>query len=159
MAFAGLKEQLVKQIDEAYSLERAALRSLERLIETTEDSGLKEELRRHKPETERHAERMQQRLEAHNQRPSALKEIAGIAGALVRSAVGRARGGEDGRNAREAYANAKLEIATYELLERLAQRAGDEETAALARENRTAEEQLATRLEASFEALAERSLG
>jgi ferritin-like metal-binding protein YciE len=59
LASAGLKERLVTHIDEAYALERNVLRLLDRMIETTEDRELKQELRQHRLETERHADRMQ----------------------------------------------------------------------------------------------------
>jgi ferritin-like metal-binding protein YciE len=77
-----------------------------------------------------------------------------IAGALIKSVVDRGRGEQASRNARDAYATEHLEIASYQLLERLARRAGDEETAAAARENRQDEEQLAKRLEAHWDTVA-----
>jgi ferritin-like metal-binding protein YciE len=154
LASAGLKERLVTHIDEAYALERNVLRLLDRMIETTEDRELKQELRQHRLETERHADRMQQRLEAHSATPSLVKQARMIAGALIKSVVDRGRGEQPSRNARDAYATEHLEIASYQLLERLARRAGDEETAAAARENRQDEEQLAKRLEAHWDTVA-----
>jgi ferritin-like metal-binding protein YciE len=73
-------------------MERAVLRMLAGMIETTEERELKEELRQHKLETERHAARMQQRLEAHSATPSVVKGAGGIARALIKSVVDRVRG-------------------------------------------------------------------
>jgi ferritin-like metal-binding protein YciE len=158
MASDQLKEQLVKHIDEAYAMEQNVLRMLDGMINTTEDPDIKNELREHKLETERHAERMQQRLEAHSATPSMVKEVGGIAGALLKGVLDLTRGEKAGRNARDGYATEHLEIASYQLLERIAQRAGDEETAEAARENRKDEEAMAKKLDAHWEKFAELSL-
>jgi ferritin-like metal-binding protein YciE len=153
-----LEDQLVKHIDEAYAMEQNVLRMLDGMIETTEDEEIKNELREHKLETERHADRMQQRLEAHGASPSMVKEAGGIAGALLKSVADMARPEKAGRNARDGYTTEHLEIAAYQLLERVAERAGDEETAAAARDNRKDEEAMAKRLDAHWDKFAELSL-
>jgi ferritin-like metal-binding protein YciE len=158
MSTDQLTAQLVKHIDEAYAMEQNVLRMLDGMIETTEDEEIKNELRQHKLETERHAERMQQRLEAHSATPSIVKEAGGIAGALMKSVVDMARPEKAGRNARDGYTTEHMEIAAYQLLERIAQRAGDEETAAAARENRAEEEAMAKKLDAHWDKFAELSL-
>ena len=158
MTSERLKEQLVKYIDEAYAMEQNVLRMLDGMIETTEDLEIKNELREHKLETERHADRMQQRLEAHSATPSMVKEAGGIAGALLKSVLDLTRGEKAGRNARDGYATEHLEIASYQLLERIAQKAGDEETAEAARENRKDEEAMAKKLDAHWDKFAELSL-
>jgi ferritin-like metal-binding protein YciE len=158
MASDQVKEQLVNHIDEAYAMEQNVLRMLDGMIKTTDDPEIKEELRHHKLETERHAERMKERLEAHSATPSMVKEAGGIAGALMKSVLDLARGEKAGRNARDGYATEHLEIASYQLLERIAQRAGDEETAEVARENRKDEEAMAKKLDAHWDKFAELSL-
>src|SRR2546423_4365562 len=119
-----LKEQLVKHIDEALAMEQNVLRMLDGMIETTEDAEIKDELREHKLETERHAERMQQRLEAHGASPSVVKEVGGIAGALMKGVVDKTRPEKALRNARDGYTTEHMEIAAYQLLKRIAQKAG-----------------------------------
>ena len=158
MASEQLKEQLVKHIDEAYAMEQNVLRMLDGMIETTDDPEIKDELREHKLETERHAERMQQRLEAHGASPSIVKEVGGIAGALMKSVVDKTRPEKAGRNARDGYTTEHMEIAAYQLLERVANRAGDEETAEVARENRKDEEAMAKKLDAHWDKFADLSL-
>jgi ferritin-like metal-binding protein YciE len=44
-----------------------------------------------------------------------------------------------------------MEIAAYQLLERLAEKAGDTETAEVARQNRADEEEMARRIDASWD--------
>ena len=158
MASDQLKDQLVKHIDEAYAMEQNVLRMLDGMIGTTGDEEIRDELRQHKLETERHAERMQQRLEAYSASPSMLKEAGGIAGALMKSVLDMARPEKAGRNARDGYATEHLEIAAYQLLERIAERAGDTETAEVARENRKDEEAMAKKLDAHWDRFAELSL-
>jgi len=158
MASEQLNDQLVKHIDEAYAMEQNVLRMLDSMIETTEDPEIKNELREHKVQTERNAERMKNRLEAHEASPSKVKEAGGILGALMKSVLDMARGEKAGRNARDGYATEHLEIAGYQLLERIALKAGDEETAEAARENRQDEEAMAKKLDAHWDKFAELSL-
>jgi ferritin-like metal-binding protein YciE len=158
MASQQLKEQLVKHIDEALAMEQNVLRMLDGMIETTEDEEIKSDLRHHKLETEQHSDRMRQRLDAYGESPSMVKEAGGVAGALMKSVVDMARGEKAGRNARDGYATEHLEIASYQLLERIAERAGDEETAEAARQNRKDEEAMAKKIESNWEKFAELSL-
>jgi ferritin-like metal-binding protein YciE len=153
-----LKDQLTKHIDEAIAMEQDVLRMLDSMIETTDDDEIKGELREHKLETERQSERLRERLEAHGSQPSLVREAGGVMGALMKSVVDVARTEKAGRNARDGYATEHMEIASYQLLERIALRAGDEQTAQVARQNREEEEAMAKRLEAHWDRFAELSL-
>ena len=152
------KDQLIKHIDEALAMEQNVLRMLDSMIETTDDPEIRDELREHRLQTERQADRMEQRLEAHGASPSVVREAGGILGALMKGVVDMARGERAGRNARDGYATEHMEIAAYQLLERVAQRAGDEETAEAARESRAEEEAMAKKYEANWDKFAELSL-
>jgi len=153
-----LTDQLTKHIDEAIAMEQNVLRMLDSMIQTTDDDQIKGELREHKLETERHSERLRERLEARGSEPSLVREAGGVLGALMKSVVDVARSEKAARNARDGYATEHLEIASYQLLERIAMRAGDEETAQVARQNREEEEVMAKRLEAHWDRFAELSL-
>ena len=158
MAAQELKDQLIKHIDEALAMEQNVLRMLDGMISTTEDEEIRSELRHHKLETEQHAERLEKRLAAHEASPSTAREAAGIMNALMKSVVDMVRSEKAGRNARDGYATEHLEIASYQLLERIAQEAGDEETAEAARENRKDEEAMAKKLDTHWDKFAELSL-
>jgi ferritin-like metal-binding protein YciE len=153
-----LQAQLVKHIDEAYAMEQNVLRMLDGMIQTTDDPGIKRELQQHKLETQQHADRMEKRLRAHDATPSMVKEAGGVVGALMKGVLDMARPEKAGRNARDGYATEHMEIASYELLARIAARAGDEETAAAAREIIGEEQAMAKKIEANWDRIAELSL-
>ena len=155
---SDLDAELIKHLDEALAMEQNVLRMLDSLISTTDDEEIRDGLREHRRETEEQARRVRQRLEARGASPSAVREVGGVVGALMKGVVDMARPEKAGRNARDAYATEHMEIASYELLERIARRAGDEETAEVARQNRTEEEAMARRIAASWDRFAELSL-
>jgi ferritin-like metal-binding protein YciE len=123
-----ITEQLIKHIDEAHAMEQNVLRMLDAMISTSDDPEILQELEHHKIETEGHVKLMRARLEAHGAQPSTVKQAAGILAALAKVPLDMVRGEKAGRNARDGYATEHLEIASYELLKRIAQRAHDEET-------------------------------
>jgi len=155
---ADLNEQLNTHIDEALAMEQNVLRMLDGLIETTHVQEIKSDLRHHKFETEEHVSRLQRRLDDRGAAPSMVREAGGVMGALMKSVADMVRPEKIGRNARDAYATEHLEIASYQLLERVAERAGDTETAEVARQNRRDEEAMAKKLEGYWDRIAERSL-
>jgi ferritin-like metal-binding protein YciE len=95
---------------------------------------------------------------AHGASPSMVREAGGILGALMKSVVDMTRTEKAGRNARDGFATEHMEIASYELLSRIAQRAGDEDTAADAREIIEEEKKMADAIEANWDKFAELSL-
>jgi ferritin-like metal-binding protein YciE len=129
-AMTALNEQLTKHIDEAHAMEQNVLRMLDGMISTTDDPAILRELEHHRIETEGHADRMKARLEAHGAMPSMMRQAGGILGALAKMPLDIVRGEKAGRNARDAYATEHMEIASYELLKRVAAQANDRETVA-----------------------------
>jgi ferritin-like metal-binding protein YciE len=125
---SDVKDQLIKQIDEAHAMEQNVLRMLDGMISTTDDPEILQELEHHKMETEGHAQRMRSRLEAHGAAPSTVRQLTGIVGALAKMPLDILRAEKAGRNARDGYTTEHMEIAAYELLKRVAQHADDEET-------------------------------
>jgi ferritin-like metal-binding protein YciE len=153
-----LNEKLVKHIDEAIAMEENVKRMLDGMIQTTDDPQVIDLLEHHKVETEQHSQRLRRRLEAHGASPSMVREATGILGALAKMPLDMVRGEKAGRNARDGYATEHMEIAAYQLLERVATRAGDQETADVARQNRGEEEAMARKLDEHWDLFAEMSL-
>jgi ferritin-like metal-binding protein YciE len=158
MAEKDINEQLNKHIDEAYAMEQNVLRMLDSMIGAAEDPQVRQDLQHHKHETEQQAQRLKSRLEARGASPSMVREAGGVMAALMKGVVDMVRGEKAGRIARDGYATEHLEIASYQLLERVAQRANDAETAAVARQNRSEEEAMARKIDAHWDKFAALSL-
>ena len=151
MADDKLQQKLVDYIEDTQALEQNVSRMLDSMISTSEDPEIEEMLRHHKEETERQEQRLRERLDALGAGTSTRKEAQTIAAALMKGAADQVRGDQAGKNARDAYTTEHMEIAAYQLLERLAERAGDTETAEVARQNRAEEEEMARKIDANWD--------
>jgi ferritin-like metal-binding protein YciE len=154
----ALEEQLVKHIDEAYAMEQNVLRMLDGMISTTDDPEILDALEHHKVQTQGHVDRMKARLDAHDATPSGIRQVGGILQALAKMPLDIVRGEKAGRNARDGFATEHMEIASYELLRRIADRAGDEETSQAATEIIAEEKAMAETISANWDKFAELSL-
>jgi ferritin-like metal-binding protein YciE len=151
-------KQLIKHIDEGVAMEQTVLRMLDSMLRTTEDAEISRALEQHKQTTRRHIARLEERLKMHGSSPSRTKQAGGMVGARLKSVVDVARRDKAGRNARDGFVTEQLEVASYELLERIARKAGDDETAQVARQNRTEDQAMAKRLADNWDKFAELSL-
>jgi ferritin-like metal-binding protein YciE len=154
----GIQTQLVNHIDEAHALEQTVLRMLDGLISSEHDPEIIDRLEHHKLETQEHESSMRRRLEAHGATPSVVRQAAGMMEALLKMPLDLVRGETSGRTARDAYTTEHLEIASYELLRRVAERAGDEETAVACKQIIEQERAMATFFEENWDRFAELSL-
>jgi ferritin-like metal-binding protein YciE len=157
-AMDQLKTQLVKHIDEAHAMEHNVLRMLDGMISTTDDPEILDALEHHKMQTQGHVDRMRARLDAHDAQPSGVRQMTGVLQALAKMPLDLVRGEKAGRNARDGFATEHMEIASYELLRRIADRAGDEETAAAATEIIAEEKAMADVISSNWDRFAELSL-
>ena len=151
MADDKLKEKLADYVEDAHAMERNDLKMIDSMISTTDDPQTREMLQNHKRETEEHERRLRERLEALGRGTSARKQAQAVGAALLKGVGDKARGDKAGKNARDGYTAEHMEIAAYQLLERLADKAGDQETAEVARQNRADEEEMARRIDASWD--------
>jgi ferritin-like metal-binding protein YciE len=158
MPETDIRDKLTSYISDAVALEENVEQMLTGMIATTEDAQMRSRLERHKDETRAQQDRLRGRLEAYGESPSAMKGMAAKAGAAMKGLLDMGRGDKAGKNARDGYATEHLEIAAYQLLERVAVRAGDEATAEVARQNRREEEDMARFIEEHWDQVAEQSL-
>jgi ferritin-like metal-binding protein YciE len=151
MAPSDIQEQLVKHLTDAHSIEEQALTQMRRAPDIAGEGKLAEAFREHLTETERHERLVRERLEALGEDTSTLKDLAGKAGGVGMVLFARFNPDTPGKLVNHAYSYEHMELAAYELLERVAVRAGDEETAAMAREIAAEERAMAKRLEEHFD--------
>ena len=150
---SDLTEELRAYLADAHAIEKQAIQLLEGRPtgEDTTAQRLEQAYEHHLVETREHAELVDQRLTALGGDPSSIKDAALRIGALNWSAFFAAHPDTSGKLAAFAYAFEHLEIASYEQLRRVAERAGDAETAAVARSIAAQERAAAKQLESLFD--------
>jgi ferritin-like metal-binding protein YciE len=148
---ADIQEMLVRYLKDTHAMEKNVSHMLDGMINTTEDPAIRADLEHHKEETKRHEASIRERIEAHGESISTLREMPAVLGALGKGIIDQARPEKPGKNARDGFVTEHLEIAAYELLERVAQKAGDTETVRVARENRADEEAMAQKIAATWD--------
>jgi len=94
----------------------------------------------------------------HGATPSTVRQMTGILGALAKMPLDLVRQEKAGRNARDGYATEHMEIAAYELLKRIARKAGDEETASMCEEIIVQERAMAETIASNWDKFVELSL-
>lgn len=150
--------KLVKHLADVHSIEEQALRQMRRAPIIAGEDRLAEVFEEHLTETEEQERRVRERLEAHGASPSAFKDLAGRAGGIGMVVFAASQPDTPGKLAVHAYSYEHMEVAAYELLRRMAEEAGDEETAAMARQIAAEERRMAERLERCFDTVVEASL-
>jgi ferritin-like metal-binding protein YciE len=158
MSADTLEEQLVKYLTDAHSIEMQALAQMRSAPDLADDERLSTAFKEHEAETERHEQLVRERLEAHGAKPSRIKDAVMAVGGKGFVLFARSQPDTDGKLTTHAISYEHLELASYELLMRVASRAGDQETADVARTIRDEERAMAERLEASLDGSVEASL-
>lgn len=144
------EEQLVAYLTDVHAIEEQALTQMRRAPKLVE-GGLAEIFAGHLEETEAQERRVRERLEAHGASPSKLKDVAGSAGGVGMVLFARSQPDTPGKLVAHAFSYEHVEVAAYELLERVARRAGDPDTEATAATIAAEERRMATRLEERFD--------
>jgi ferritin-like metal-binding protein YciE len=121
-------QELIKHLKDAHAMERHALLLLKRGADLAGDEEIGRIYRAHAVQTEEHARYVAERLEAHGESPSSVKDAASQAGALAIGAATQAMPDTPLRLAIAAFAFEHMEVASYRILASLARRADDEQT-------------------------------
>jgi ferritin-like metal-binding protein YciE len=158
MATKTIDEQLTKYLADAHSIETQALAQLRTAPGIAGEPHLAEAFRIHLHETERHERLTRERLEARGGRPSAIKEAVMAAGGKGFVLFARSQSDTPGKLATHAHSYEALEIGSYELLRRVAERAGDAETAGTAQGILADEVAMLDRVATDWDAVVEASL-
>jgi ferritin-like metal-binding protein YciE len=154
---ASLDEQLTAYVSDAHALEEQALPQMRAAPDMAGDPVLAEAFRAHLAETERHERLTRERLEARGGSPAKLKEAVFKAGGFAFVLFAKSQPDTPGKLLTHALSYEHLELAAYDLLEQVAERAGDADTAAVARSIREDERSMSERLEAGFDRAVEAS--
>src|SRR3954447_1996036 len=152
MSHHTAQEHLDDYLSDAHSIEEQELVQMKRAVKIAGDAGLAEAFAQHETETEQHEQLIRERLAAHDGKPSAVKEAIMKAGGVAFILFAKANPDTPGKLTAHAYSYEHLEIGSYELLARVAQRASDQETVAVAQRILQQERAMAERLEDHFDA-------
>src|SRR5205085_10350321 len=122
------------------------------------DPGLERAFREHLTETEGHERVTRELLEARGEKPSRVKDTVMGVGGKGFLLFARLQPDTPGKLLAHALSYEGLEVASYELLLRVAERAGEQEVAETARAIRAEERAMIDRLEGCFDRAVEASL-
>ena len=152
-----LQEQLVKHLADVHSIEEQALVQMRVAPRMARDPELARAFREHIAETEEQERLVRGRLEAHGADPSKAKDLVARAGGVGMVLFARSQPDTPGKLVAHAYSYEHMELAAYELLAIVAQRADDAETVEAAGTIRHQEATMAERLAAGFDRAVEAS--
>ncbi len=153
-----IRKQLTKYLTDAHSIEEQSLQQMKTAPEIAGERGLERAFRDHLAETEGHETRTRALLEARDASPSKVKDLVMRAGGSAFMLWGRMQPDTPGKLAAHALSYEALEWASYELLARTADRAGEADVASAARSIRDEERRMMERIEGLFDATVEASI-
>jgi ferritin-like metal-binding protein YciE len=149
------RDQLVKYLTDAHSIEEQALAQLRIAPDLAGNGRLADVLAEHLPETENHERAVRDRLEALGGSPSTAKDVVMAAGGKGFILFARSQPDTPGKLLAHAYSYEHLELAAYRLLAIVADRAGDTETTATANDIAEEERLMGERLAACYDEAAD----
>jgi len=158
MTANSLPEQLTKYLTDLHSIEEQALAQMRLAPRVAGDSELQRIFVEHLNETEEHERLVRDQLERRDAGPSTVKDVAGRVGGWGMILFARVNPDSPGKLAMHAYAYEHMELAAYELLRRIAERAGDEPVRAMAEQIGGQERAMADRIAEMWDRAVEASL-
>jgi ferritin-like metal-binding protein YciE len=153
-----LDEQLNKYLADAHALENQAKQLLSKGPSIAGDAELANLFEEHLSETEEHERLVEQRLTERGGRANSLKDAAMQLGAINWGGFFAAQPDTPGKLCAFAFAFEHLEIAGYELLKRVAERAADGHTIQMAETILSEERSAAAKLEVALSRAVDASL-
>src|SRR3954468_18482934 len=129
----NLHEQLHKYLTDTHSIEVQALAQMKRAPGIAGGPELAQMYEEHERETQEQKRLIEQRLEAHDASPNKLKDIVADVSGIGMYLFAKFNPDSPGKLAAHAHSYEAMEEAAYEYLWRVAERAGDGDTATVAR--------------------------
>jgi ferritin-like metal-binding protein YciE len=156
---ATIDEQLHKYLTDVHAIEEQALAQMKAAPDIAGDPVLAELFREHRRETEEHARLVRRRLEAHGESTSKLKDAIGRVTGVPFVLFARSQPDTPGKLVSHAISYENMELAAYELLARVAERAGDPGTVEVAQAIGGQERAMSDRLTDNVDRAVAASLG
>lgn len=153
-----LQSQLIKYLTDAHSIERQALVQMKAAPGMAGDPEMAAAFEQHRTETEEHERLVDERLSALGESPSKLKDMAGAVTGMGFGLFAKLQPDTPGKLAAHAFSYEHMELAAYDMLARVADRAGDTDTAQMARRIEEQEGAMAERVAGMFDRAVENSL-
>jgi ferritin-like metal-binding protein YciE len=153
-----IAEQVNKYLSDAHSIERQALVQMRLAPRLAGTPRLAAAFRDHQAETEEHERLVRERMLARGATPSTAKDLVMAAGGVGFALFARTQPDTPGKLTSHALSYEHLELASYEMLRRVAERGEDPATADVARRIADQERAMGERLAASFDDAVEASL-
>jgi ferritin-like metal-binding protein YciE len=155
----SIEEQLAIYLTDAHAIELQALVQVKRAPKIAGDPEIAAAFEKHIGETEKHERFVHDRLMAMSWAPVPQKDIAGRVTGIGFALFARFQPDTPGKLVAHAYSYEHMELATYDLLGRVAERAGDRETQLSAELIAKDERTMIDRLTGLTDRAAEASLG
>jgi ferritin-like metal-binding protein YciE len=153
-----IEEQLTDYLADVHSIEVQALAQMKAAPKLAGKGRLAAAFREHLEETKEHERLVREQLEQRGADTSTLKDLAGRVGGWAMIAFARLNPDTPGKLTAHAFSYEHMELAAYELLRRIAQRAHDEPVIELARVVGAQEQAMAERLAGCFDEAVDISL-
>lgn len=153
-----IHEQLTKYLTDAHSIEEQALAQLRVAPDIAGDPELAVAFREHLVETEGHEHKIRDLLQERDAKPSPLKDAIMAAGGKGFLLFARLQPDTPGKLLAHALSYEGLEAASYELLKRAAERAGEDEVAGAAQQILEEERTMMSRLDEGYDRAVDASL-
>src|SRR3954452_11437383 len=121
-----LSEQITKYLTDLHSIEEQELAQMRLAPRVAGDSELQRIFVEHLNETDEHERLVREQLEHRGAKPSTVKDVAGRVSGWGMIVFARVNPDTPGKLTMHAFSYEHMELAAYELLRRIAERAGDE---------------------------------
>ena len=154
----SLQDQLIKYLTDAHSIEQQALVQMKAAPKIAGDPEIAAAFEQHETETEEHGRLVDERLSALGASPSKVKDVAGALTGIGFGLFAQLQPDTPGKLVAHAFSYEHMELAAYDLLARVADLAGDAETAQVARRIEEQERAMAERLAGLFDPAVDASL-
>jgi ferritin-like metal-binding protein YciE len=154
----NLEDQLTKYLTDVHSIEEQAIAQLRLAPRVAGGPELRRAFAEHLEETEGQERLVREELERRGAKPSAVKDVAGRVGGWGMILFARANPDTPGKLAMHAYSYEHMELAAYELLRRIADRAGNAAISGMAQRIGGQERAMADRIGSHWDEAVDASL-